>query len=138
MKLVTLVGNPATPADEADVRIDAVLSDVRNTGSLSDYTGELEAVLPVQLTDRNNGGDAGTAQSFSFSAAIPCTATGSTTVGSSCALHTTADAVIPGAISEGQRAIWELSAIEVRDGGADGLAGTAPNAVFARQGVFIP
>jgi dienelactone hydrolase len=138
VKLVTLLGNPATPADEADVRIDAVLGDVRNAGTLSDYTGELQAVLPVQLTDRNSGGDAATTQPFTFSLAVPCTATGDTTIGSSCAVHTTADAVAPGAISEGRRAVWELGAIEVRDGGADGLAATDPNAVFARQGVFVP
>ena len=34
-------GNPATPADEADVRLVLGLSDVRNAGDLSDYTGEL-------------------------------------------------------------------------------------------------
>ena len=28
--------------------------------------------------------------------------------------------------------------VEVFDGGADGLASTNPNTVFARQGIFVP
>ena len=36
-----LVGNPATPADEADVAVTVSLTDVRNQGDLTDYTGEL-------------------------------------------------------------------------------------------------
>jgi hypothetical protein len=51
---------------------------------------------------------------------------------------TTADATVPGAVVEGKRAIWELGQIEVLDGGADGIASTGPNTVFARQGVFTP
>ena len=53
-------------------------------------------------------------------------------------MSTTFDAVVPGAIPEGKRSIWALDAIELTDGGADGLAATAPNALFARQGVFVP
>jgi hypothetical protein len=48
------------------------------------------------------------------------------------------DAVTPGAVPEGKRSIWALDQARVYDGGADGLASTAPNTLFARQGVFIP
>jgi hypothetical protein len=51
---------------------------------------------------------------------------------------TTFNAVVPGAVSAGKRAIWELDQVVVNDGGADGLAATAPNTVFERQGVFVP
>ena len=41
-------------------------------------------------------------------------------------------------MTELRRSIWQLGQIEVQDGGADGLAATAPNEVFARQGIFVP
>jgi hypothetical protein len=70
--------------------------------------------------------------------AVPCTTTGDDTVGSTCAVDTTVDALVPGAVREKARAIWELGQIEVRDGGADGDADTDPNTPFTRQGIFIP
>ena len=73
---------------------------------------------------------------FSFTAA--CAPNSDPSVGSSCAVTTTADATVPGSVVEGKRAIWELGQIEVLDGGADGIASTGPNTVFARQGVFTP
>jgi hypothetical protein len=69
---------------------------------------------------------------------VPCIATGSTTVGSTCDLSTSVEAVVPGAANEGERAIWALDKLQVFDGGADGVASTAPNTLFAVQGVFVP
>ena len=45
---------------------------------------------------------------------------------------------MPGVVAERARAIWELGQVEVRDGGPDGDADTPDNAVFARQGIFVP
>jgi hypothetical protein len=140
-KLRVLPGDPSTLADAADVAIDVSLTDVRLQSGLSDYTGELSARPSVQLTDGANGsaGDgAGTTQAFEFPVVVPCTATPDPDVGVQCSVSTTFDAVAPGATTEGSRAIWELGAVEVHDGGADGVAGTGPNAVLARQGVFAP
>jgi hypothetical protein len=93
----------------------------------------------VRITDRNSGADeAATVQDSTFRVTIPCTATPDTTIGADCSVNTTAEAVTPGSIVAGKRAIWELGQTEVLDGGADGLASTAPNTVFARQGVFAP
>jgi hypothetical protein len=40
---------------------------------------------------------------------------------------------------EGNRTVWELGRVEVRDGGPDGDVDTpGDNTPFARQGVFIP
>jgi hypothetical protein len=40
---------------------------------------------------------------------------------------------------EGERAIWELKSVDVFDGGADDQAATTnDNALFQRQGVFVP
>ena len=48
-------------------------------------------------------------------------------------MSTTFDAVMPGAVPEGKRSIWQLGQIEVYDGGSDGLAATAGNTLFARR-----
>ena len=135
-------GEPSTPADEADAALRLSLTDVRAKADLSDYAGELEARLTLRLTDRDSGPtltELGTMVDRPFSFTASCTTTpGNTTTGSTCGVMTTADAVMPGAIKEGERAIWQLEGVEVYDGGADGDVDTAPNTLFMRQGVFIP
>jgi hypothetical protein len=59
-------------------------------------------------------------------------------VGGTCSADTTFDAIVPGAVRELKRAIWQLDQVTVDDGGADGDAQTGPNTQFAKQGVFIP
>jgi uncharacterized repeat protein (TIGR01451 family) len=130
------------PPDDSDVRLTVNMSDVRNKGDLSDYTGELQVDPTVRITDRRNGPngiDPATVEDLAFPITVPCAETGGTTdVGSSCAVSTTANTVMPGAIIDAKREVWELSQLRVRDGGADGLASTAPNDVFAVQGIFVP
>jgi hypothetical protein len=140
----TIVGNPSTPADEADVKLTASLSDVRQK-DLSDYPGELEIRTTRRITDKDNtpapngGIGAATAQDLPFSATIPCATTSDTTIGSLCSLETTADALVPGSVKEGMRSIWELSQVEVYDGGSDGDADTSTdNTLFMDQGIFVP
>jgi plastocyanin len=123
-----------------DVKFISSLTDVRNKSGLTDYTGELQAQLPLRITDKTNGpsltdpatGD--TALSFP----IPCTATVAGTVGSTCSITTTANSIAPGAVVSGARAIWEVQNVKVFDGGADGIASTADNTLFADQAVFVP
>ena len=75
---------------------------------------------------------------FPFPVTIQCSATPDD-VGGACAVDTSANAIVPGAVRDGQRAIVQLSQIRVNDGGPDGLAATADgNRKFAAQGVFIP
>jgi hypothetical protein len=135
-------GNSTTPADEADVLVSARLSDVRNRSDLSDYTGELAGVVDLQIVDKLNGatgGEAGAMATLPFSFSIPCSATSSASVGATCATQTTADALVPGLVSEGKRSIWQLDQVRVFDGGSDGLASTGTgNTLFATQGVFVP
>jgi hypothetical protein len=141
-RMAVVVGNPATTADEADVALTARITDVRNQGDLSDYTGELQASFGVRITDRYNlpsKSDAATVEDLQFAFTIPCAATaGSTDIGGSCSLTTSADAVTPGVIRESTRTIWQLDQAHVFDGGADGDVDTAPNTLFAVQGVFVP
>jgi hypothetical protein len=139
-RLDVIVGIPANSTDEADVQLAVSLTDVRKRSDLSDYTGELELVPLVRITDRYNGpsqNEPATTQDGLFDVTVPCAATAGDE-GATCSVTTTFDAVTPGAVPEGKRAIWALDALELTDGGADGQAATAPNALFARQGLFIP
>lgn len=159
VRFTAVPGNAGTPQDEADVQIVVQATDIRcrqtnpiaacgadNNGQGRDYTGELLGTVPLRITDKNNfgfpGGGAGqaTLQDTPLSFVVPCSQTaGVNTIGSSCSLSTTADAVLPGVVPEQQRMIWEMQQVQVRDGGADGNAGTpGDNQAFLKQGVFVP
>jgi len=127
-------GNPATPEDEADLRLSGSISDVRLASGLSDFTGTLEAAVSLRITDKDNtphpgGAGAGTVQDFTYSFPIPCAGTADATIGGDCMFDTTAEALVPGTVREGTRAIWELGTVRVHDGNG---------AVFMTQGVFVP
>jgi hypothetical protein len=139
----TVAGNPNTTTNEANVMLNASLSDVRRKGDLSDYTGELQVAVGLRLTDRSNADspsrDAATVVSQTFGFTIPCVTTTATDRGSTCSVATTANAVIPGMVVEGKRAIWQLGKIYVHDGGPDGqIATKSGNAIFAAGGLFVP
>ncbi len=110
-----------------------------------DYTGELGLELSLRLTDRRNaytpGGetDQGTVEDVTLPATISCLPTAGASTGATCALNTTANTLIPGAVTFGARAIWELGHVKVNDAGPDGLVSTADGVTpFAVQGVFTP
>jgi hypothetical protein len=126
--------------DQADVKITGQITDVRNRNDLSDYTGELEAVLGLRITDRLNGSNETTPATVTDTPlrfTIGCTATPDS-IGGQCNVMTTVDAVTPGIAIEGKRSIWELSRLEIYDGGPDGIASTPDNTLFAVQGLFAP
>ena len=123
--------------------ITAALQDVFNK-DLSDYTGALRARLPLQITDRDNspspgGPGAATVEQFPFEFDLACTATADTTVGSDCPLTTSANSLVPGSVSAGLRAIWQVDQAQVYDGGADGNPGSvSDNTLYLDQGIFVP
>jgi plastocyanin len=125
----------------ADVRFVASVTDVRKKGNLSDYGGELQAKLPLRITDKTNGpslNEPATGDT-TFAFTIPCATTTGTTVGSTCSITTSANSVVPGAIVAGARAIWEMQNVQIFDGGSDGVASTTgDNTLFADQAVFVP
>ena len=130
-----------TTADEADVKLTASTSDVRANTDLTDYRGELQASFVTRITDTFNGAsgaDPATVTDTPIRFTLPCAATADPSAGSTCSIQTTFDAVVPGSIPEGKRSIWALGQAEILDGGADGVAGTADNTVFERQGLFVP
>lgn len=125
-----------------DVAVTAALTDVRRQGTLADYTGELGVQQVAQITDRQNGpglNEPATVQANPFRFAVPCASTASTAEGGSCALSSSFNAILPGSVVDGKRAVWELADVQVFDGGPDGQAATAAgDALFERQGLFIP
>src|SRR5262245_12758365 len=137
-------GNPATPADEADVAIQVAMRDIRNKSDLSDYTGDLRVTANLRITDRDNtpnpgGPGPGTGEDAEILPTVPCAATADPSTGSVCNLSTSVEAIVPGAVKEGMRAIWELGQVQVYDGGADGVAATTgDNTLFMDEGVFVP
>ena len=139
--LRTVTGNSSTAADEADLKLQLSVTDVRRKSDLADYSGELQVKLAIRITDRLNGTapvDPGTVQDIPFNYTGTCATTADTSIGSDCATSTTADAVLPGAIVEGKRTIWQVGTVEVWDGGSDGDVDTLPNTLFERQGIFVP
>jgi hypothetical protein len=149
VRLNTVLGNPLTTADEADVGLTVDIADVLCavdvpglcTSALSDYAGELQGIFTARITDRSAGyseNQPGTLGDLQFPFTIPCATTPDTDTGGACALVTSFDALVPGVIKERKRTIWQAGQIEVRDGGADGAASSDDNTVFAKQGVFVP
>ena len=100
VRLDTVVGNPATPADEADLRISASATNVLNAGDATAYSGTLLVRMPARITDKRSGSGAisATVADTPLSFPIACSA-------GSCNLNTTADTVVPGFVQERRRTI---------------------------------
>ena len=149
-----LLGNPSTPADEADVRLIVSVSDVRCRAGgipgcaapLGDYTGSLREAFDLTITDRYNGGsdvESATVQTRPYyqpalSIVVPCAETPDPAVGGRCSLDTTAEALLANAIEEGRRSSWAIGRIQLWDAGEDGNLNTDDNTLFATQGLFVP
>jgi hypothetical protein len=140
-------------SDSTDVRIQMSTTDVRcktpsattcprtNSVAGNDYGGELRVSTGLRLTDLVNGPSPnvqGTVTDTSYSFTVPCATTLATNVGSTCSLSTTVNAITPGAIAPGNRAIWELGQVNVYDGGSTGSANAPDATLFATQGIFVP
>jgi hypothetical protein len=140
VNMIAVAGDSSTLADEADLKLVMNATDVRNKSDLTDYTGQLKVTIPIRIIDRDSGPDlTGVTQDATYSFTVPCTATGGTTnIGSTCSVSTTADSLAPNTIKEGVRSIWQAGPIDVYDGGSDGVASTNPNTRYLTQGYFTP
>jgi pimeloyl-ACP methyl ester carboxylesterase len=136
VELKVLGESPIDPnnGDQADVEVTTHFSGVLKKSDMTAYTGELRTVLGLRITDRYNGGtldQPATVSDTPLAFNISCT-------GGTCSSVTTANAVMGGIAREGKRSVWQLSQVQVFDGGADGDADTADNQLFAVQGLFAP
>lgn len=141
-RFIVVVGNAATETDEADVKVVASMTDVRNRPTLTDYAGSVSMRTALTLTDQLNAEEVpatGTTQVIQYQATVPCTTTPtSATTGSTCNLNTTADALVPGTVVENRRMVWQLGQVEIRDAGLNTVPGDGDDGTFLRQGVFVP
>jgi VCBS repeat protein len=152
VRLDVKLGQPGPP-DDSDVRLAASITDVRcrtsgptcgsaNVAGGADYSGELQTTVTARITDGYNGPGAtqiATVTDFPFPATVPCSGTSSTSSGATCAVITTFNTLVPGAVKDARRVIWQLGQVQVFDGGPDGDAETAAdNQLFASQGIFVP
>ena len=148
---VKLVASATDVRCKASIASNATLCGPTNTTGGKDYKGQVQGNATIRITDHfNTAGAASCSSTTSCSATVvdlpfpvtgTCASTTDTTIGGSCGVNTTADAVVPGAggvVKEGKKANVEVGQILVNDGGADGLASTAGNTVYARQGIYIP
>jgi Tol biopolymer transport system component len=149
VRLDALLGNPATPADEADLRIEASLSDVRNASDQSDYSGQVLVSSVLRITDRASGfgGVSATISDLRFDVPVTCTPSAPSPNGSDCQILTTADTLVPGMIAEGKRTVVSTFSVDVLDAGLDGniaasacppTCGTGDEGTYLVQGTFAP
>ena len=138
-----------TPADMlidvniTDVRCDTGVSACGTANSLAgpDYTGQVQATYTLRITDKFSGTGGGTAATVidtTYPVTVACAQTAANTIGGTCLLSTSANALVPNTIRAGFRTIWQAGQVQVFDGGSDGLVSTAGNSLFENQGVFVP
>jgi hypothetical protein len=157
IKLKTIVGGAGPPEDsdvQAIVKVTDVLCRATNAacsgGALSDYAGKVLIDFNIRLTDKYNGSplaEAATVQDFRMQLPIQCAVTSSTSEGGRCQATTSVNALIPGAVLDARRATWEVGQLRVLDAGPNGTGygagcpstcGDGDEAVFMRQGIFVP
>jgi hypothetical protein len=120
-----------------DVQVNLHVNDVL-TKALEPYPGEIRARVLARLTDRD-GTIPQTTTDFVLGVTAPCVPDADPRLGSACDAVTTIDSLIPGAVPEGGRSVWQLAQAQVFDAGPDGdVLTAADNTVYLRQGIFIP
>ena len=157
-RLRVIAGVPGPP-DDSDVLLASSFTDVRCTAEPipacgpsqqggADYAGLLSARLGLRITDKWNGtttcdpeeggtctgSEPATVTDLTFPVEMLCAETSSTSVGSTCSISTSANALVAGSVRDGRRTIWQLDQITVDDQGGP----SDPPARFAVQGLFIP
>ena len=153
LRLDVQAGVPGPPED-SDVLIKSNITDVRctpaggatvcnsaNAADGPDYSGEVQGNAIIRISDHYNGpglNEAATVQDIPFPVNATCTNVASTSIGGTCNANTSANAAVPGAVKDTQRAVIEINQLQVNDGGADGQVATADNTLFEVQGIFIP
>jgi hypothetical protein len=157
VRVTAIPGTPGPP-DDTDILFAAEVTDVRCTGPTTtcgnvnatggpDYTGALQTILVLRLTDHFNGvtggsfSEPGTVIDVPFPVDMPCANTAATSTGGLCGINVSLDAItFPGIATNmsARRAVTEIAQIQVFDGGADGDVSTEGNSLFAVEGIFIP
>jgi hypothetical protein len=142
------------PTSPEDVLITSTGTDIRclpataatvcnsaNAADGPDYSGQLQGNATIRISDHYNGpglNEAATVVDIPFPVNGQCANTALTSIGGTCSVNTTANAVVVGSVKDNQRGVVEIAQLQINDGGADGQIATADNTLFSVQGIFIP
>jgi hypothetical protein len=145
-QVTAIPGDLTTVSDEADLALVVNATDVRNSQSGADYdpapAGADVTIAPIlRLSDTLNGAfltASATTSDFAFPFVVSCTPTADPGTGSSCSANTSADAVTPGAIKEGKKAVLSANRFWLTDSGLNGTRGDGDDRTFAQQGLYVP
>ncbi len=138
-----IVGDPGTTADEADTRMsggdDRRPAPRHARGLRRPDDGADHAAARRIATTATRTAESATVTDVPLEVPVQCSATADPATGAVCSLNTTLDALLPGTVREGARAVVQLGRVDVLDGGADDDVDTpADNKRFATQGLFVP
>ena len=144
---LAVVAGDADPenGDQADVSISAGLTDIQ-TPAGGDYNPsasgpDMTLTARFRITDLSNGPTqttAATATDLDFGVPFACNGTSDPSVGATCGVNTSADAVMPGSIKEGSSAVLQSFRLRVNDSGPNGIRGDSDDRIFSTQGIFAP
>jgi WD40 repeat protein len=144
---LTVVPGDSNPnnGDQADIPIVATLSDVQTPGGNDYAPNPLGADLTLdgrlRITDSANGvsqQEPGTSSDQDFPVPVDCVPTPAPATGSTCAVTTTADTIVPGTVKEAKRTIVQLFRVRLRDAGPNGVRGDSDDTLLAQQGIYVP
>jgi hypothetical protein len=119
----------------------AAVCNSANSTDGPDYSGQVQGNATIRISDHYNGPgltEAATVVDIPFPVNGTCVNTVATTIGGTCSVNTTANAVVVGSVKDNQRGVIGIGQLSINDGGADGQIATADNTLFGVQGIFIP
>jgi hypothetical protein len=130
--------------NEPDVAIALNATDVRTRQDGSDYSpnangGDVTLVQKFRLTDFFNGAnnDQGTTVDFDYPVQAECAPTPDPSVGSTCNVLTSANALQFGTAQAGGDSMVQVFRVRLNDAGANGQPGDSDDRIFAQQGIAI-
>jgi hypothetical protein len=143
-----------TNGNQADVKLVGMGTDVRQGSATGpDYdpnpsAADVTSVAKVRISDAYNTTGTqpcssttsceATVQDLDFTVPTACAATADPTIGSTCSVDTTANAVLTDVTKENKQAVVQIFRIRVADAGANGVRGDTDDRDFVMQGIYIP
>jgi Tol biopolymer transport system component len=146
-QLTVIPGDLTTPADEADVSLAANLTDVHAlSGTGADYDpnpagADVTMLFRLRISDLLNGASppqSATVTDTTFSTPVDCVSTPDPSLGSDCTASTSANAVLPGSVREGEQAVLAIFRVRLLDSGSNATRGDGDDRDFAMQGYYVP
>jgi hypothetical protein len=142
-----------TNGNQANVSLDASITDVRQGSATgADYNpsalNDGQFVAKIRISDHYNttGAQAcssttscpATVQDTDFPVPTPCVPTADPSIGSTCAITTTANAVLTDVVKEQKSAVVQVFRVRFADSGANATQGDTDDRDAFMQGIYIP